>query len=361
LAAGGAERVVLAVAGEIAGRGYRCDIVTAQSGGIWEEAVPQGVRHISLQEKKPLHAVLPLVRYLHRERPTALLSSVFAANIAALLACMAARVPVRCVVREAYRAAEEVSAGSIATTLANKLALRLLYRRADAVVALSDALAMHISLTAHVPRGRIHVICNPLLPGAMRRRSKQSNPTASIPLVLACGRLEPQKDFATLLRAFAIVHARVPARLVILGQGSQKVLLSTLADQLGIADAVEFAGHASDPHAWMEQARVFVSTSRCEGFPNVLMEALDSGCAVVSTESSDTVAEILDGGRLGTIVDVGDIAAVAKGILNIIDGRTTYPPAHDHLRQYDLSAIASKYFHVMTATTTSEHPIGSPA
>jgi len=348
LSAGGAERVLLAISGEIAARGHRCDLVTAQSGGPWQHAVPTGVRHVSLESTKPLHSVLKLARYLNKERPMAILSSVFSANFAALLACHLSTSKTRCIVREAYRAGEEIKAPSTVTTYANKVALRVLYHRADAVVALSSELAAHIGDMAHVPGNRIHVIPNPLLPSTKTLTSKIRTPRLDgVPIVLACGRLELQKDFATLLQAFALVRAHKPSQLVILGSGSQLGSLKLLSARLGIEDDVHFAGHASNPHEWMRHAEVFVSTSRCEGFPNVLLEALDSGCQIVSTNSSDTVAEILDGGRLGTIVPVGDALAIAQSVVEILDGIRKRPSATEHLRSYDLSTITDRYLDVL--------------
>jgi glycosyltransferase involved in cell wall biosynthesis len=348
LSAGGAERVLLGISGVLVNRGFRCDVVTAQSGGAWEDAIPAGVRYICLHRNKPLHSVLRLRRYLRCERPSAMLSSVFSANFAALLACYG--LPVLCIVREAYRAANEVKTDSVLTTLANKMALRFLYPRADAVIALSDKLAAHISEVAHVSLDRIHVIPNPVLP----RVIGHSEPAVALlknsaPLILACGRLERQKDFATLLQAFALVRVQRPARLVVLGEGSEYSALIALAATLGIEHDVEFPGYEPNPHDWMRHAQVFVSTSLCEGFPNVLLEALDNGCQVVSTDSSDTVAEILGNGRFGAIVPVGGTVEIARSILAILSNHQSYPSAREHLRTYDLNAIADRYLHALTS------------
>lgn len=346
LSAGGAERVLLAVSGELARRGYRCDLVTAGSGGRWESRIPPNVRHLSLGRTKPLHAVPALVSYLRRERPRALLSSVFAANFAALLACRFAGRATRCVVREAYWAAEEVAAPSPITTAANAMALRWLYGRADAVIALSDELAAHIVQAARVPSSRIHVIPNPSL------TAKDSTPrghddAGDAPLILACGRLEAQKDFSVLIHAFAKVRAQRAARLVILGEGSEREALAALAESLGVAGDVELPGHADDPRSWMRRASLFASSSRREGFPNVHLEALESGCAIVSTRSSDAVATILDGGRLGAIVPVGDIDGLAQHMLAILDGTLAFPDPSEHLARFELGRIVDRYLEVL--------------
>ncbi|WP_147653589.1 glycosyltransferase [Vulcaniibacterium gelatinicum] len=346
LSAGGAERVLLAIAGALAERGYRCEVVTAQPGGHWENRIPAGVRHRPLGRAKPLHAVPALASYLRRERPQVLLSSVFAANLAALLACRLAGKATRCVVREANWTAEEVMAPSLLTTMVNAAALRSLYGRADAVIALSDDLAVHIAQAARVPRSKIHVIPNPSLPGddpPVRAPADTGDP----PLILGCGRLEPQKDFPLLIRAFAQVRAQRSARLVILGEGSERQALMSLAESLGVARDVALPGYSDDPHSWMRRARLFVSSSRHEGFPNVHLEALQNGCPIVSTCSSDAVAMILDGGRLGAIVPVGDVDSLARQMLAVLDGTLTFPSPGEHLARFELGKIVDRYLEVL--------------
>ena len=338
LSAGGAERVMLAVAGEIARRGYRCDVVTAYPGGRWWDRIPSGVRHVPLERDKPLHATPRLVRYLQKEEPHVLLASVLSANIAAVLATRFTRT--RCVLREAYRAEDDSRSPSAVTELGNRAALRWLYRRADAVVALTSGLAEHIIGITHIDPSKVYVIPNPHLPSLDTPAA-----TRDATLVLACGRLEAQKDFATLLRAFSLVRNARSTRLVVLGEGSQLEMLRQLSVDLAIEKDVEFAGYTDNVQGWMGRAKVFVLTSRVEGFPNVLLEALANGCAVVSTNSSDAVAEILDEGRWGTIVPVGDISGVANGILAAMSWdniENELPP----LAKYDLSTIVDQYLEV---------------
>lgn len=346
LSAGGAERVLLAIAGALVERGYRCDMVTAQPGGHWEARIPSGVRYCSLGRAKPLHAVPALVSYLRRERPQVLLSSVFAANFAALAACRLAGKATRCVVREAHWAAEQVAAPSLLATAANAVSLRCLYGRADAVIALSDELAAHIAHAARVPRSKIHVIPNPILPVDAPHLHEPTD-INDPPLILGCGRLDPQKDFPLLIRAFAKIRAQRPARLVILGEGTERQALAALAESLGVAHDVELPGYSSNPQSWMRRARLFVSSSRREGFPNVHLEALQSGCSIISTCSSDAVATILDGGRLGAIVPVGDVDSLAGKMLAVLEGTLVFPDPGEHLVQFELGKIVDRYLEVL--------------
>lgn len=347
LAAGGAERVLMAIAGELVRTGHRCDLVTAQAGGRWEARVPVGVRYIALGRRKPWHTLPRLVRYLRKNRPAAVLSSVFAANVTALAACCLTRT--RCVIREAYWAREDAAGGSLLGRLTNHLALGLLYRRADAIVSLSEDLADHVHRLTGIQRERVVVISNPLI------HAEDAPPPVSLPstwgnapLVLACGRLVPQKDYPTLLRAFSQLRKHMPAHLVILGEGPLKGELAALSDELGIGKQVLFAGYSANPHAWMRRADLFVSTSRWEGFPNVLLEALECGCPIASTRSSDAIDLILDHGRYGTIVPFGDNQAIAQAMMAALSrgGRTM--PESKHLQRFSIEAVTKQYLVLLT-------------
>jgi glycosyltransferase involved in cell wall biosynthesis len=154
-------------------------------------------------------------------------------------------------------------------------------------------------------------------------------------VVLAAGRLTPTKDVPTLLRAFARARTVLNARLMILGEGKnaeesaeRRLELIALATELGVAEDVSMPGFVDNPFAYMARASVFVLSSLWEGFGNVLVEALACGCPVVSTDSPDGPGEILDRGRYGRLVPVGDHGAMAEAILATLRA----PPDPDVLR-----------------------------
>ena len=132
-------------------------------------------------------------------------------------------------------------------------------------------------------------------------------------MIIGVGRLSPEKDFATLIRAFARVRAATRARLVVVGDGEQEAVLKELIANLGLADDVWLAGHQANPCAMIAKCRVLVSSSRFEGSPLVVVEALGCGCPVVATRTVGA-AEILEDGRYGRLVPVGDPDAMAAAI-----------------------------------------------
>src|SRR5262249_18305316 len=138
----------------------------------------------------------------------------------------------------------------------------------------------------------------------------------------------------TLLRAFARVRVKREARLMILGtvdpvRAKLQTEIMTLATQLGIADDVVLPGFVTNPFAYMAHAAVFVLSSVWEGLPSVLIEALACGCPVVSTDCPSGPAEILENGKYGPLVPVGDNVALAEAIVSVLQT----PPDRDWLRE----------------------------
>jgi glycosyltransferase involved in cell wall biosynthesis len=172
-----------------------------------------------------------------------------------------------------------------------------------------------------------------------------------IPVILAVGRLHRQKDFPTLIGAFARLRAERPARLVILGEGKLRPALEKVARRLGVGGDVDLPGYRDNPFAWMARAAVFALSSTFEGTANVLIEAMACGCPVVSTDCPHGPREVLDNGRYGPLVPVGDSAALAHAIAAVLDN----PPDREVLRSraalYDRDTNIDRYLQVLLEKT----------
>ena len=351
LRGGGAERVVVNLAQGITQRGLPVDIVLRAATGPFLDHLPPEARVVDFRARRLMSTVVPLTRYLRRERPRVLVSSMSHANLAALWAAkLAGRgTPVVVTVHNTLSQSAPQQ-GRLAGRLWPPL-LRTFYPWASAVVAVSRGAADDLIRTSGVPANRVRVIYNPVITSATLAAAGQ---TPDHPwfapgqprVVLGAGRLTRQKDFATLIRAFAEVRRHCPVRLMILGEGEERAALTALAAQLGVADDVALPGFREHALAYMAHSALFVLSSAWEGLPTVLIEALAAGTRVVATDCPSGPREILQGGRLGALVPVGDVAALAGAMIEGL-GRSGESLPPDALSAYTSDAAVEQYLDVI--------------
>jgi glycosyltransferase involved in cell wall biosynthesis len=225
--------------------------------------------------------------------------------------------------------------------------MRTFYPWAAEIVAVSEGAATDLARTTGLPRERVRVVYNPVITSALLSRAARASEHPWLapgqpPVVLGVGRLTSQKNFALLLHAFATVRRARETRLLILGEGEQRSELEALAVRLGIADDVALPGFRDDAAACMAGAAVFVLSSAWEGLPTVLIEALAVGTRVVSTDCPSGPREILQDGRLGALVPVGDADALARALLRTLEQPRTPVPA-EALAPFMSSAAVDRY------------------
>jgi glycosyltransferase involved in cell wall biosynthesis len=230
--------------------------------------------------------------------------------------------------------------------------IRHFYPWADAVTAVSDGVADDLARVSGLPRSAIVTTWNPVVSPSLSEAAAQPLEHAWFrpgepPVVLGVGKLRPQKDFATLIDAFAKVRAKRPARLMILGEGVEEGRLRVRARRLDISADVALEGFVANPFAYMARAAVFALSSAWEGLPSVLIQAMACGCPVVSTDCPSGPSEILEGGARGPLVPVGDSDALAAAILRLLDS----PPDREGLRRraedFSVERVALRYREVM--------------
>lgn len=349
LAMGGAERAILTVAGEASRRGHRVDLVLAKKKGDLLSEVPEGVRVVeigklprvlalpalfrsrastSLCLSRMLFGDLPgilrslprLNRYLRENQPDALLSTLPANNLTAIWAKRLGGVRTKIVIREASTLSLHHANAHDGFDTELPSIVRRWYPEADEIVAVSKGVAEDLASFAGIDDGRITTIYNPV-------RLKQIEELAGLPLddpwlsgdlpvVVSVGRLDAAKDYPTLLKAFAKVLAERPCRLLVLGEGNLRPRLLEIRESLGLQSAVRFLGTVNNPFRYLKRADLFVLSSAWEGFPNALLEAMACGTPVVSTDCRCGPREILDHGRYGTLVPVGNAEALAQEMLS---------------------------------------------
>lgn len=323
LAGGGAEKVFVDLANRFSKSGIRIDLLLAAATGPYLGDVRGDVRVIDLGCSRVLSAVPGIVKHLRRERPAALLSGLDHANVAALLAhkvsAMQTRsvISLRAVPSDMYRNA----AGARSRILPR--AMRIAYRHADAIIANSHTVAVDAARLLGLDGGNIRVIGNPVDVESIAALGLEPPghgwfaPEAP-PVVVAVGSLTPVKNFGALIRAFAIARARRTCRLAILGEGPERHALESLADRLGVSDDVILPGFQRNPFGWMSRAAVVASSSRSEGCPNALLQAVALGRPVVATDVPGS-AEVLENGRWGELVAAESPDSMAAAILAALE------------------------------------------
>lgn len=347
LAGGGAERAMLNLAAGFAERGFRTDLVLASAEGPLLALVPPSVRVIDLHVSRTLRALCPLAAYLRRERPVGLLAALDHANLVAMAAAHTPRARTRTVISihttmsKFMQAATGLREGAIPRLLGR------LHHWADAIVAVSEGAADDFARTTGIPRDRVDVIYNAVITPALLRAAAEPPPhpwfeDEARPVVLGVGRLDQYKNFPVLIDAFALMRREHDARLVILGEGSERRALETQACERGIRDAVALPGFVDNPYSCMARAAVLALSSDVEGLPTVLIESLAVGTPVVSTDCESGPREILRGGALGELVPVGDVPALARAISRTL-AAPRVPPPSEALHPFTLDVVLDRF------------------
>jgi glycosyltransferase involved in cell wall biosynthesis len=350
---GGVERIILTLAEGLVSLGCAVDLLLVKARGLKTRDIPPGVSVTRLNAAHTLTSLPPLVSYLRKRRPDGLLTAKDRANQVALLARSMARVPTRLVVRMGTTTSTALGNVGWLKKIAWNLPIRLLYPMADGVVAVSHGVAEDLAAITHLPLERFTVIPNPVVSGRLTRMAAEpvSHPWfqgAEPPVFLGAGRLTRQKDFPTLLRAFAAVRKTLPSRLVILGEGSHRSALLELAESLGVHRDVDLPGFVENPYPLMAKASVFVLSSLWEGSPNVLTETMALGTPVVATDCPSGPREILGKGLYGPLVPLGDASAMARAMKQTL---LNPPPREILVRavdEYRVERSCRRYLDILT-------------
>lgn len=354
---GGAERGFVNLARALDARGVKVDFCLGETQGAFAEELPTSVSMIKIDThpyrrtalhlalripglvrtlpklllKKPrylpteVRMVPSIAAYLREKRPDALLTTMPRNNLCALWAKHLAGVPTRVVIREASTFSIEAQQVDGQFDRNWMTLAREWYPRAASIISVCDGVADDLSLTLGIPRARIATVYNPIDLDRIKQLAKAPSPHAwlddpSTPVIVTVGRLQPQKDHETLLRALAKLDRKRGLRLIVLGEGERRDALETTCGELGISDRVCLAGNQPNPYAYMARASLFVLSSAWEGFPNVLLEALACKIPVVSTDCpSGGPRELLCDGALGTLVPPADPEALAEAISAVLD------------------------------------------
>ena len=388
LEGGGAERSMLNLATGFLAAGREVDIVLCQAKGAFLDEIPAGATMIELEATGGLRArwiiaisnlqdffvrlrpvllakktapeitrIRSLQRYIVASQPDVILSALPYANLSAIWAkeLSGSRVPV--IVSERIALLSYCAAPSNSRKWRWRYLpelVRRTYPKADRVIAVSDHVADELITTIGLHQDSVTTVHNPVVDDNLRTRAQQTleHPWFAQdepPVILAAGRFTEQKDFATLIRAFAAVRADKEARLVILGEGRLRDDLEQLVCTLGIQADVCMPGFVENPFQYMARASVLVLSSAYEGLPGVLIQALACGCPVISTDCPGGSSEILEDGKYGALVSIGKADEMAKAILVELDDPTPRAILLHRAVDFSVERAVSSYLALLDA------------
>lgn len=319
---GGAERIMVFLANAFAAQEIETTFLAGRAEGPFLADLSAKVRLVDLGVSRFARAVPALVSHLNSEAPDAVLSALTHANLVTLLAARLARRGPRIVVAEHNSTTMLANAGRGPKYMVKTALMRALYPGADCITFVSHAMQAEFATLLGLAPDRMTTVYNPL-PVDRLRKLASAGPghpwlaQKEYPVVIAAGRLTGQKDFPTLLRAFA--RLSMPARLIIFGEGPDRASLEALRAELQLEDRVAFPGFVGNLPAELAASDLFVLSSRWEGLPGVLLEAMALDVPVVATDCPTGPDEILQRGRWGRLVPVGRVEELADAMQAALD------------------------------------------
>ncbi len=353
LAHGGVGKMRVHLINEFARRGLRVDLLLADMDSPYLQKVDPAVRVIDVGTSHALFGIPRLAYYLLRERPHVMLTQRVRVNVLALRAKRLVNSQTRIFVTANTNITRQLESAKPKKRQKQLALIRRYYPHNTGIIAISRGVGDDLAKILGWPSERITTAPNPVVTPELYRLAKAppEHPwfhDDGPPVILGVGRLEPQKDFTTLLEAFALLRQRHPCRLMILGEGKLRRELTELAKRLNIQDSLRMPGFVTNPYPYMAHASLFTLSSAWEGFGNVLAEALALGTPVVATDCPNGPSEILEQGRYGPLVPMKNPEALAEAMEKTLAS----PPDRNLLREaaqrrYTVERSADAYLEAM--------------
>lgn len=327
---GGAQRVMITLLSQFSKKGYKISLLVLCGNGMMREHIPEGIEVYSATKYRYHSIILALIsiftisRYILKYQPDAILSSVTGANLAALIACQIVRYPRRLVVRHE-------NTGQVLRGQLKKLALKMLYKKASRVITITPEAKQDLISTCPDLHSSISVVYNPVDVEDILEKAEQAPAhewlhDRHVPVIVAVGRLEEPKDYGTLILAFREMRRTKELRLAILGEGSMRSSLEKMIADLRLEGDVLLTGSVQNPYTWIKHSDIYVMSSKSEGQPVAMIEAMVLGAKIVSTDCRSGPRELLNGGEYGSLVPVGDFKALAEEIIRKLENESSNIP-----------------------------------
>jgi glycosyltransferase involved in cell wall biosynthesis len=316
---GGAERLHVNLANNWISKGFNVEFILLRKEGELLKMLEDKVTVIGLNVDRIRSVVFPLAENLRKSRPDVVLVAMWPLTSAGVLGWLiSGRIGKLFLSDHENLSASYVAQGRVNPSFLKTL-IRFSYPLASGIIAVSRGVKKDLCELGNFSNDLVRVIYNPAAIGVSSKKEsiriqERLWGGAFNHRILSVGTLKPQKDHENLIKAFALIETKLNAKLIILGEGSLRQKLEALILKLGLKDKVSMIGFVIDPYPWFRSADLFVLSSRWEGFGNVIVEALECGVPVVSTDCPSGPAEILENGRYGKLVPIQDPISLASAM-----------------------------------------------
>ncbi len=354
---GGVERMVSNLIREFVRLGHPVDLLLIKARGEHLKQLPKEVNIVKLGSDHSALTLWPMVRYLRKHKPECMLVAKHRAIIIAVLARMLAGVNTRLVGRLGTNLSRALEGKNALRKWLWHAPMRKLYPKVDLIIPVSEGVLDDVASITGLGSDKLRVIRNPVITPEMYSLAEEKidHPwfaEGEPPVILGAGRFTRQKDFITLIKAFAKVRQQRHCRLLLLGHGALQGEYQALAAELGVAEDLSMPGFTSNPYPYMKQAMLFVLSSAWEGSPNVLSEALAQGTPVVATDCPSGPYEVLKGGKIAPLVAVGDVDAMADAILTTLENPPPKGSLQAAVNEYTAEKSAQRYLEALKGCRT---------
>ncbi|MHC5269464.1 glycosyltransferase [Enterococcus sp. LJL98] len=348
LSGGGAERTIVNIINHMDRNSFSIILVLGtEKNNDYLHLVNKDIKIINLKKNKRRETVIGLKKVILEEVPDLLFSTLNNNNIILILSKILTFKKIPLIIRETNNRTE---AGSVSRI--NKLTTYFLYNFfSTKIIALSKGVQNDLIENFKIKQKKIDVIYNPInlshIDKLKKEKIEETYRFGTEKIIIGIGRLAEQKDFDTLIKAFAKVTEITSSKLLILGKGPEEPKLKLLCKNLGIEDKVLFLGFKNNPYKYIHDSDVFVLSSKWEGFGHVIVEAMASGTPVIATDCKSGPAEILEDNKYGVLIPVSNHNILAEKLILLLENQELLNKYIElgaiRKEKYDVQKITSQY------------------
>ncbi|MBT2667488.1 glycosyltransferase [Bacillus sp. ISL-4] len=354
LKGGGAERVMVNLANLFVDHGLSVDLVVIKAEGPYKNQVSSKVNIVDLKCNRVAFSIKSLKYYFEKNNPKNVISTMNHLNIITMLSLKFSKIETNVILTEHTTLSKSISSSKSIKDKIIPYLTKKYYKKANKIVAVSTGVANDLNQFLNIPSNLIEVIYNPIVNDRLLLNAKEKvdHPwfnNKNNPLIVSVGRLTEAKDYPTLLKAMKKVTSVKNVNLVILGEGELREQIEQIIYDLKIEEHVQLLGFVTNPYKYMAKADGFVLSSKWEGLPTVLVEAMALGVNLISTDCESGPNEILMNGKLGRLTTVGDVEDLAQAILQTIDGSKVVSKGEliESSQRFNNKSILNKYMRLL--------------